>query len=256
MKKRTNPKVEAMRDRSLMVESERQNHERNYSLNEQKEYKDIEDIKSDVNLGDLIDSGVKIYEKSVEKWGESNFIIKKDKENNVWLSHKIGDESDKIELSLNEQIHVDDDQTTVQATVKIPLGGDDFKRYMDGAPIAVAAAIVAVGVGKLIEWLRGKQKDKIVDLFRRIELVVEKEITAEEKDCLERTNKPIKLINLKSIWNKEKDFNVWLSKCITDNNKLSKIIADTSTILETYKQGKINKKEERQEKRDSRKENR
>jgi hypothetical protein len=34
MKKRTNPKVEAMRDRSLMVESERQNHERNYSLNE------------------------------------------------------------------------------------------------------------------------------------------------------------------------------------------------------------------------------
>ena len=54
MKKRTNPKVEAMRDRSLMVESERQNHERNYSLNEQKEYKDIEDIKSESQYKRLI----------------------------------------------------------------------------------------------------------------------------------------------------------------------------------------------------------
>lgn len=36
MKKRTNPKIEAMRERSLMVESERQEYERNYSLNEQR----------------------------------------------------------------------------------------------------------------------------------------------------------------------------------------------------------------------------
>jgi len=35
MKKRSNPKVESMRERSLMLESERQNYERKYSLNEQ-----------------------------------------------------------------------------------------------------------------------------------------------------------------------------------------------------------------------------
>jgi len=51
MKKRSNPKVESMRERSLMLESERQNYERKYSLNEQvgreTYYKVVSAIKSD-----------------------------------------------------------------------------------------------------------------------------------------------------------------------------------------------------------------
>jgi hypothetical protein len=35
MKKRSNPKIESMVERYLMLESERQNYERKYSLNEQ-----------------------------------------------------------------------------------------------------------------------------------------------------------------------------------------------------------------------------
>jgi hypothetical protein len=46
-----------------------------------------------------IKSGIDIYNQAKEKWGEDNFIIKKDEKNNNWVAHKNGDESDKIEIS-------------------------------------------------------------------------------------------------------------------------------------------------------------
>ena len=81
-------------------------------------------------------------------------------------------------------------------------------------------------------------------------------LTPEEINCLNSVSKPIKLINFRDISKKEKQFKVWLSKCITDNSKLSKIMADTNTILKTYEQEQENwknyKKDYKQFKKDNR----
>jgi hypothetical protein len=53
MKKRTNPKIEAMRERSLMLENERTNYERKYSLNEQTINLDLNKLpKQKITYGD------------------------------------------------------------------------------------------------------------------------------------------------------------------------------------------------------------
>ena len=97
MKKRTNPKSDAMRDRSLMVESERQNsHTTKYSLNEQIE-NDIDKVKSrlynlETSLDDTLDN-----EKLKQEVGELKVTI-----NELPKSHESDDLRKRLQTLLNK----------------------------------------------------------------------------------------------------------------------------------------------------------
>ena len=72
-------------------------------VNEQ-EVDETEEIKnSKTKTGDLVDSGLIILKKSQDKWGEDNFIIKKNTEKTGWIGVSNEDPTDTISVSFDQK---------------------------------------------------------------------------------------------------------------------------------------------------------
>ena len=140
----------------------------------------------------------------------------------------------EVGVVINEQVELEGLPAVLNKEVKNLYSGNR----------AVLTMLVPMAVGLLgtniLSMIKNKQMNKLRKLISHFKVVIDK-IDDDEINCLETKNVPIKLLNTKSIVNKEREIRVWLSGCIKDVDKLNEALSQITNIIKSYREEKDEK---------------